>query len=113
MLRNIIFGFIAIVVFVAVFNTTQTMERSKQSNATEPAPPAVMTRDEFIAKCRVGDGYVQCQNAVGRPDRTQGGTSSTEYWYFDRRTRDPVTGKTDHNAQVVIERGWVRAINFY
>lgn len=78
-----------------------------------PEGPPLMSRAEFMSKCRVGKDYVDCGQAVGTPDKTQGGSSSTEYWYFARRTFDPATGKTDAMAQVIIERGWVTAINFY
>lgn len=71
-----------------------------------------LSRQEFASRCVVGDGYLQCKAGVGAPDRTQESTAGVEYWYFLRRTRDPVTGRVDNVTQVVIERGWIRAINF-
>lgn len=109
MIKKIGAGIFALFVFYVVYSATETAERVRPVATA----PELMTRAEFMIKCRVGDGYVQCQNAVGRPDRTQGGSSATEYWYYDRRTRDAVSGRPDNNAQVVIEKGWVRGINFY
>lgn len=56
------------------------------------------TKDEVIA-------------AVGRPDTTQQ-SGQTEYWNYHEATRDVVTGNIDRSAQVVIEDGRVKAVNF-
>ena len=48
----------------------------------------------------------------GKPDSTQDGSSGAT-WYYDRRTYDPLVGKTDHSAQVVFgEGGVVMYVNF-
>jgi hypothetical protein len=49
--------------------------------------------------------------AVGRPDTTQQ-AGTTEYWNYHHSTKDPVTGKVDNSAQVVIENGIVQIVNF-
>jgi hypothetical protein len=81
---------------------------------TPPAPTRVLlSRDEFALLCPVGKDYTDCVKGVGQPDRTQTSSgTSTEYWYWIRRTRDPRTGQPDLQAQAVIESGWVRAVNF-
>lgn len=80
--------------------------------ASQPvAPkPAMMTRDEFKAAVmwKSSDDVIK---AVGKPRRTsESGTSS--YWYYDGVSKDEITGKTDHNVQVIFEDGLVKRINF-
>ena len=48
---------------------------------------------------------------VGKPSSTQN-NSGLECWYYERRTIDPVTKKTDFSAQVVFEDGRVTSVNF-
>lgn len=48
---------------------------------------------------------------VGRPDTTQQ-SGTIEYWNYHHFTKDPITGKVDNNAQVVIEDGTVKRVNF-
>lgn len=74
------------------------------------APP--ISRMEFSDRCRTGKQIEACVYHVGKPDRTQGSTSGTEYWYFSGRTYDPVTSRRDRSAQVVVEHGVVTGINF-
>lgn len=113
-MKGIIFGFVALVVFIAVFNTTTTMNAAPAPTARpEPAGPQVMLRSQFLERCMVGALAVECQAALGSPDRTQAGTTGREYWHFAGRTRDETTGKIDHDAQIVIENNRVEQVNFY
>lgn len=50
--------------------------------------------------------------AVGVPDSTQQ-SGRYEYWYYRGKTRDATTGRTDSIAQVVVEYGCARSVNFY
>lgn len=113
--RNLLIGvgFIASIFVVASFFSDAPSPVKGASPASRSSTPETISRADFMARCRVGGDYVDCTAAVGKPDRTQGGSSSIEYFYYDRRTHDPLTSKIDRNAQVVIERGWVRAIHFY
>lgn len=49
--------------------------------------------------------------SIGKPDTTQQ-SGVTEYWNYHSATKDPITGKVDRNAQVVIEEGVVKKVNF-
>lgn len=68
------------------------------------------TRDEF-RKLVVGKTPDEVIAAVGRPDSTQdSGRDPT--WYYDSRTRDPVSGKIDFHAQVIFQDGKVVRVNY-
>jgi hypothetical protein len=110
--RKALFAFIGLIVLIAVYRTTSTYQNQPATPAT-PAVDAPMSRGEFMSKCVVGRQAEVCLSDLRmRPDSTQGGTSSREYWYFRNRTFDPITNKRDSSAQVVIENGVVRGANF-
>ena len=76
-----------------------------------PAGPAVYDRDEFRSLL-VGKTEAEVLDLVGRPDSTQDAAAGRA-WYYDRRTRDPVTGKTDARVQVLFAGDRVASVNFY
>lgn len=79
--------------------------------AVQPAKPDPVTREEF-KKAVEGKTPDEVVEAVGKPDQTSE-SGGRKYWYYDRRTTDPTTGKTDARAQVVFgEDGRVRSVNF-
>jgi outer membrane protein assembly factor BamE (lipoprotein component of BamABCDE complex) len=68
------------------------------------------TREEF-RKLIVGKGQDEVIATVGRPDTTQdSGRNPT--WYYRNLTVDPITGKTDHSAQVIFKNGVVDHVNY-
>jgi hypothetical protein len=70
----------------------------------------VYPRDDFTASV-LGKSEDQVLEAVGKPDMTSEDPEAT-YWHYRRRTKNPATGRTDSDAQVVFERGRVIAINY-
>lgn len=79
--------------------------------AAKPGP-AIMTRDAFLAACRVDRQIEACTRSVGSPDSRQSGSSGMEAWYYRGRTFDPVTMSPDWSVQVIVEHGVVTGINF-
>jgi hypothetical protein len=74
--------------------------------------PGLIPRPDFTARV---DGKTEDEvvAAVGRPDETsEDPASRTKFWHFKRRTRDPVSGVTDADVQVVIMDGRVTAVNY-
>ena len=53
----------------------------------------------------------QVLDAVGKPDTTQE-LGNMEFWYYRFRTIDPVTNRTDFQAQIVFENGVVTSVNY-
>jgi hypothetical protein len=86
--------------------------RAKPTAKEEPSKPAVKThtRDEFRALV-LGRTRDQVIEAVGKPDKTQDADGDI-YWYYQKRTVDPVTGKVDRSVQVVFLSGVVRSVNY-
>jgi len=82
------------------------------AEAADDRPPdrPVYTRQEFtvLIRERTRDEVLR---ALGKPDRTSQ-DDEAEYWTYRDRTRDPLTGRTDGAAQLVIRRGRVEAINY-
>lgn len=71
-----------------------------------------MSREEF-QQAVVGKSLDQVIANVGRPVITQmdnGGRK--QRWYYDRVTRDSITGKVDGRVQLIIENGMVEKVNF-
>lgn len=84
---------------------------TSQPPSSNPAP-AQYTRDQFSSLV-IRKTKAQLLQAVGPPDDTQSSSgSTTEYWYYDERTYDPITNKVDWSAQVIIERGIVQEVNY-
>lgn len=77
--------------------------------ATTPAAKR-WTRDEFRALV-MGKTKDEVIAAVGKPDKTQEDRTA-EYWYYDKRTYDPVAEKNDNRVQVVFKDGIVTGVNF-
>jgi outer membrane protein assembly factor BamE (lipoprotein component of BamABCDE complex) len=73
-------------------------------------PTVVPTREEFRAKV-MGKTPDEVITAVGKPDSTQE-SGGNQNWYYEKRSRDPITGNVDRSAQVVFEGGRVVRVNF-
>jgi hypothetical protein len=78
--------------------------------AERESEPATYTRQEFtdLVRERSRDEVVR---VLGKPDRTSQ-DEEAEYWHYRDRTRDPLTGRTDSSAQLVIRRGRVEVVNY-
>jgi hypothetical protein len=77
------------------------------------AHPPVMMREDF--RFRVDWVYRTRQKVIdeiGRPDYTQD-LGGYEYWYYNRRTKDPNTGKVDDFVQVGFDGDRVRSVSFF
>jgi hypothetical protein len=81
---------------------------------TAPAAQApvarVYTREEFKALV-LGKTEAEVIETVGRPDETNEGVTS-HGWIYKRRTKDPVTGKTDAVASIFFLKGKVESAMF-
>jgi hypothetical protein len=85
-------------------------EPSKSTPSDNEPSKSVMTREEFrqAVLWKSTNDVIQ---SVGRPDRTQD-SGGSQYWYYEKRTKDPVSGKVDRSVQVVIQNGFVESVNF-
>jgi hypothetical protein len=94
--------FVGFVVYIAIGVSDEMGRQEKEKNA--------MSRDDFRSAViyRTPDQIIA---NVGKPTTTQQ-AGDTEYWNYHNATKDLITGKLDHNAQVVIDNGKVRAVNF-
>ncbi|MGZ5009401.1 MAG: hypothetical protein ACXV74_00400 [Methylobacter sp.] len=94
--------FVGFVVYIAAGVSDEMNRQEKERNA--------MLRDTFKYSVlrKTTDQVIL---AVGKPSTTQQ-AGGTEYWNYHYATKDPITGKLDHNAQMVIENGYVRDVNF-
>jgi len=72
--------------------------------------PVVYLRNDFTASV-LGKSEDEVLEAIGKPDDTSE-DAQAKYWHYRRRTKDPATGRTDSDVQVVFERGRVIALNF-
>jgi hypothetical protein len=77
--------------------------------ANVPESP-VYSRQEFtnLVRERSRDEVLQ---TLGQPDRTSQ-DAEAEYWHYRDRIHDPVTGRTDGDAQLVLRSGRVEVINY-
>ena len=78
-------------------------------------PPAeaevtVYTRGEFTSMV-MGKSEVEVLDHLGKPDRTAT-DSDARYWHYKGRTKDPVSGETDTDAQLVFRDGRVTAVTY-
>ncbi|HLJ97032.1 MAG TPA: hypothetical protein VKU02_27960 [Gemmataceae bacterium] len=70
----------------------------------------LLTRHEFEERI-MGKTTEEVLHAVGRPNTTSQ-EKNVQYWHYANRTKDPLTGKSDSDAQVVFEDGHVRTVNY-
>lgn len=77
-----------------------------------PGTPAgtVRPRPEFT-RLVMGKGEAEVVAAVGPPDSTSE-DDGTKFWHYKGRTRDPLTGATDTDVQVIVQQGKVVAVNY-
>ena len=82
------------------------LDAARAANLAKP-----MSRWEFestlVKQCASSSGLPR----VGIPDSTQQ-SGDREYWYYRGKSVDPVTGKVDMLAQVVMKYGCVESVNF-
>jgi len=68
---------------------------------------ATVTREVFNESV-VGKTPNEVLQTIGKPDRTDGdGTNPGDDWFYEQRTADAITGKTDSSAMVVFQHGRV------
>jgi outer membrane protein assembly factor BamE (lipoprotein component of BamABCDE complex) len=103
---------LAVCVAISVCGVAGTLAAWGLLNAKQGVPTGAKqyTREEFRAML-VGKSKEDVLKLAGKPDVTQDG-GRTEYWYYNGRTADPITGKTDVRAQVVINDGSVSKVNY-
>jgi hypothetical protein len=101
MATKIIIG-VAALILIAIGVTTRSIEAYKN----------LPTREEFLKLCGVGDTKAACLERKGRPDATQMGTGSDEYWYYRSASRDKIARKPDAMAQIIFKDGVVERVNF-
>ncbi len=70
----------------------------------------LLTRHQFEERI-MGKTTDEVLHAVGRPNTTSQ-EKNVQYWHYANRTKDPLTGKSDSDAQVVFEDGQVRTVNY-
>jgi hypothetical protein len=103
------FGVFVVVILTAVVIFMYLHEKGQAQTQTADTP-TVYLRDDFNASV-LGKSEDQVLEAVGKPDVTSEDAQAT-YWHYRRRTRNPATGATDSDVQVVFERGKVIALNY-
>jgi hypothetical protein len=103
------FGVLAAAILAAVV-IFMYLHGKGQAQAQATDTPAVCLRDDFNASV-LGKSEDQVLEAVGKPDVTSEDAQAT-YWHYRRRTRNPATGQTDSDVQVVFEQGKVIALNY-
>lgn len=81
-----------------------------QPATTKPAEPKIYTREEFSALL-MGKTQDQVIELVGRPNHTSA-TGERSVWNYYDRTRDTISGKTDHISHVWFRNGIVEQINY-
>jgi hypothetical protein len=70
----------------------------------------VYTRAEFRVLV-LGKTPDEVIKAVGNPDRTSE-SGVAVFWYYDARTTNPATSRTDSKAQLVVRDGKVAEVNY-
>lgn len=104
-------GVVIVAVLMAVtfvFMVMAVTTTAKHEAATSTV--RLMERSDFSSAIR-GKRSDHVQEIVGRPSSTQV-NGSRDYWYYDYKTYDAVSGKPDRTAQVVLEYGLVDQVNF-
>ena len=106
--NGFVFGLLVAVALTtgAVIIYWQTRSHAAQAEDTQ----TVYLRDDFSASV-LGKSEDQVIEAVGKPDMTSEDAEAT-YWHYRRRTKNPTTGQTDSDVQVVFEKGRVTALNY-
>jgi hypothetical protein len=97
-------GVLAVVLFTFFWGWQE-----RGSPETERSP-TVYAREEFATLVK-GKTEAEVEQAIGKPDQTSEDTEAT-YWHYHKRTRDPVTGGTDSDLQVVFQNGKVVDLNY-
>ncbi len=89
-------------------------EQTLYENTEVVEPSKIYTRDEFT-KLAIGQSKESVLSVIGKPETTSL-SSDSEYWYYQGKTIDPITGKSDYSIQLVFEvsGGYsiVKSINF-
>jgi outer membrane protein assembly factor BamE (lipoprotein component of BamABCDE complex) len=85
-------------------------QQDKQPQTDQTQEREVYTRDEF-KQLILGKTEDEVLQALGKP-RSTSQKENVQYWHYANRTMDPLTKKIDSDAQVVLENGRVRAINY-
>jgi hypothetical protein len=83
-----------------------------EAKAKEGRKKSKYPRDEFRALV-MHQTKAELLDLLGKPSDTQDVQGLGEYWYYDRKTFDPVTDKTDFRAQLTIQGGRVTGVNFF
>lgn len=108
------FALWAVAVFGIIVAAGLALEdRPAAAPSSAASPQRALSRDQFLDGCRVDRQIEACVQAVGQPDRRQSGDAGGEAWYYSARTFDSVTKKTDALAQVIVQHGVVRRVNFH
>jgi hypothetical protein len=104
---GLILGGVVVLVLIAVLGMWLLF---RSPPPERPAQPQLLSRSEFIDKVmnKTDDEVYQ---AAGPPDFTSK-DSDAQYWHYRKRTKDPVTGVTDMDAQVVFRHGRAAAVNY-
>jgi hypothetical protein len=84
--------------------------RSEAADGQPQVEPAALGRGAF-RELVMGKTQEEVIDRVGPPERTAA-DSDTVYWHYRRRTRDPVTGEADSDAQLVFRGGRVSAVSY-
>lgn len=88
----------------------QQQQQPEQAKLLQNKRGAKYSRDEF-RQLVVGKSRQEVLDLLGRPQATQEG-DGFEFWDYQGRTFDPVTNRTDHNAQVEFQNGRVSNVTF-
>lgn len=86
------------------------LERAK-TVTQEVVESKVILREDF-RKAIMGKTPQEVIQAVGKPQSTQDFGKDFNFWYYDGRTKDPITGKVDGRAQVCFKNGVADHVNF-
>jgi hypothetical protein len=83
-----------------------------EAEAAEAAKAAkLMTREEFT-NLIAGKTPDEVIAAMGAPDSIQRSRKDTDsIWFYNRRTKDPVTGKVDVSVEVIFKNGKVNRVS--
>lgn len=105
-------GFEAIATSEGRSGSAESARPAARSGETTAGADSVMTREQFRTAV-MGKTAEQVIAAVGRPESTSD-YSTVSAWYYEKKTKDPITGKIDISAQVLFDKetGRVRSVSF-
>jgi hypothetical protein len=106
---GIIFGVLAALVVTAGALWVYLHGKS-QVQVPVASSPTIYLRNDFNAVV-LGKSESEVLEEVGKPDKTSEDAQAI-YWHYRGRTKNPTTGQTDSDVQVVFERGRVIALNY-